>query len=140
MKIIVVSGERSGIGKTHLAQELLKYLSGWSALKVTVGRDSGCPHERSCGVCPEIKNPFYIIKEPRIINQAGKDTARLKEAGAKEVMWLKVRPEGLKVGLDKALAEFSDCNGVVIEGTSVLKFIKPDINIHVYERGKFSIC
>src|SRR3989338_7440210 len=89
MKIIVVSGERSGIGKTHLAQELLKYLSGWSALKVTVGRDSGCPHERSCGVCLEIKEPFYIIKEPRIINQAGKDTARLKEAGAKEGMWLK---------------------------------------------------
>lgn len=140
MKIIVVSGAKSGVGKTYVAQELLRRLSGWSALKVTVNKDHHCPHQIGCGICPEIKDIFYLIKDEEIINQTGKDTARLKEAGAKEVMWLKARPEGLKVGLDNALSEFSGCSGVVIEGTSVLKFIKPDINIHVYERGKFSIC
>ena len=30
--------------------------------------------------------PFYIIKDKDIINQAGKDTSRLKNAGAKEVI------------------------------------------------------
>jgi len=140
MNIVVVSGSKSGVGKTYVAQELLRHLSDWSALKVTVSRKSGCPHERGCGICPEIKEPFYIIKDAAIINQAGKDTAKLKIAGAKEVIWLKAKPEGLKAGLDKALLEFSDCDGVVIEGTSVLKFIKPDVNIHVYERGKFSVC
>ena len=104
MKTIVVSGARSGIGKTYLAQKLLRNLEHWSALKVTVSRDSGCPHERSCGVCPEIKEPFYIIRDENIINQTGKDTARLKVAGAKEVIWLKAKPEGLKDGLEKALS------------------------------------
>lgn len=140
MKTIVVSGSGSRVGKTYLAQQLLQHLSNWSALKVTVSKGDGCPREKSCGVCREIKNHFYIIKEEDIINQVGKDTARLKEAGAKQVIWLKARPEGLKQGLDKALLEFSECNGVIIEGTSVLKFIQPDLNIHIYEKGKFSIC
>ena len=140
MKIIIVSGAQSGVGKTYLAEKLLNYLPEWSALKVTVSKDGSCPHERSCRICPEIKEPFYIIKDERIINQAGKDTARLKTAGAKQVIWLKAKPEGLNDGLHKALSEFSDCYGVVIEGTSALKFIKPDLNIHLYEKGKFSIC
>lgn len=139
-KIIVVSGAHSAVGKTTVAQELLSGLNGWSALKVTVSKDGPCPHEKDCGVCAQVQGPFNIIKDSRIINQQGKDTARLKEAGAKEVIWLKAKPLGLKDGLDKALAEFSDCKGIVIEGTSVLKYIKPNLNIHVYKRGKFKIC
>ena len=140
MKTIVVSGARSGIGKTYLAEQLLRKLSDWSALKVTTSKVSNCPHRRDCGVCAGVRKPFYIIKDKDIINQAGKDTSRLKNAGAKEVIWLKTKTAGLKAGLDKALAEFSNCDGVVIEGTSVLKFIKPDLNFHVYKRGKFRIC
>lgn len=140
MKTIVVSGSGSRIGKTYLAEELLRGLRDWSALKVTVSKKDGCPHDRSCGICEKIKEPFYITKDNDIINQAGKDTAKLKSAGAKEVIWLKARPEGLKKGLSKALSEFSNCHGVIIEGTSVLKFIKPDLNIHVYGRGNYKIC
>jgi len=140
MKIIVVSGKKSGVGKTYIAQRLLNSLLRWSALKVTVSRKEGCPHGKNCGICLEIKKPFYIIKDRKIINEAGKDTARLKESGAKEVIWLKARPEGLREGLHKALSAFSDCEGVVIEGTSVLKFIQPDINIHVYGNGKYKLC
>lgn len=140
MKTIVISGSQSRVGKTYMAEQLLRNLCNWSALKVTVSKDNGCPHQRSCGVCPEIKEPFYIVKNKEIINQEGKDTARLKNAGAKEVIWLKTKPEGLRVGLEKALSEFSHCQGVVIEGTSVLKFIRPDLNIHICEKGKYKIC
>ena len=140
MKIIVVSGEKSGIGKTYVARRLLNILLGWSALKVTVSKKEGCPHGRSCGICAGIKKPVYIIKDRKIINQKGKDTARLKESGAKQVIWLKARREGLREGLAKALSAFSDCEGVVIEGSSVLKFIQPDINIHVYAKGKYKLC
>lgn len=139
MKAIVISGEKSGVGKTFLAQRLLRSLEGWSALKVTVSKGSGCPNGRNCGVCGEIKKPFYIIKDKAIINQSGKDTARLKEAGAKEVIWLKAKPEGLKDGLKKAFSEFSGCKGIIIEGNSVLNFFKPDLNIHVNSKGKYTI-
>lgn len=139
MKTIVISGGKSGVGKTYLAQRLLGSLEGWSALKVTVNKDGGCPNGKNCGVCGEIKKSFYIIKDKNIINQTGKDTARLKEAGAKEVIWLKARPEGLRGGLKKAFSEFSGCSGIVIEGTSVLKFFKPDLNIHVNSKGNYTI-
>lgn len=139
IKTIVVSGQGSRVGKTYIAQRLLQGLKTWSALKVTVSKENGCPHEKNCGICPEIKAPFYIIKDEAIIEQPGKDTQRLKNAGAKQVIWLKARPEGLKDGLKQALLEFSDCSGIIIEGTSVLKFIKPDLNIHLYEKGKFSV-
>jgi len=139
MKTIVISGEKSGVGKTYLAQRLLRSLEGWSALKVTVSKGGGCPNGRNCGICEGIKKPFYIIKDKDIINQAGKDTARLKEAGAKQVIWLKARPEGLRNGLKKAFSEFSGCRGIVIEGNSVLKFLKPDLNMHVNSEGNYTI-
>lgn len=139
MKIIVVSGSGSEVGKTFLAEQLLRNLSDWSALKVTVSKEGTCPHQKSCRVCPEIEEPFYIIRDEKIINQPGKDTARLKAAGAKQVIWLKASLKGLKDGLEKALLEFAHCAGLVIEGTSVLKFIKPDINIHILKRGNYKI-
>lgn len=136
IKTIVVSGEGSGIGKTHFAEGLLRQFKDWSALKVTVAKEGACPHERGCGVCAKIQESFCIIKDEQIINEAGKDTRRLKDAGAKQVIWLKAKPEGLRDGLTGALAEFSDCSGVIIEGTSVLKFIKPDMNIHIQANRK----
>lgn len=139
MKTIVVSGANSGVGKTYMAELLLRSFKGWSALKVTVNKEGACPHKRDCGACLKIKAPFYIVKDEETINQPGKDTARFKQAGAKQVIWLKAKPEGLKQGLHKALAEFSDCVGVIIEGTSLLKFIKPDLNIHIHQRDKLCI-
>lgn len=140
MRTIVISGSRSGVGKTHLAKQLLRYFPNWSALKVTTIKGNNCPHERSCGICSEIQEPFSIIKDEKVINQAGKDTYRLKKAGAKQVIWLRAKPEGLKRGLEKVLAEFYDCEGIIIEGTSVLRFIRPDLNIHLYGKGKYKIC
>ncbi|MFZ5801364.1 MAG: hypothetical protein ACOY3D_08350 [Candidatus Omnitrophota bacterium] len=139
MKTIVVSGEKSGVGKTHLAQELLKNLKGWGALKITVSKDGACPNGRNCGICSAIKKPFYIVKDEGVIKAPGKDTSRLKEAGAKEVIWLKAKPQGLRRGLKNALLEFSDCKGIIIEGSSVLKIFKPDLNIHVKSKGDYAV-
>ncbi|PIQ89915.1 MAG: hypothetical protein COV72_00565 [Candidatus Omnitrophica bacterium CG11_big_fil_rev_8_21_14_0_20_42_13] len=139
MKTIVVSGERSGIGKTYLAERLLKNLRGWSALKVTVARAGACQSVKNCGLCRTVKDPFEIIRDERVIKQSKKDTARLKAAGAKEVIWLRARPQGLRKGLKKALAQFSKCPGIVIEGTSVLKFLKPDLNFHVYPDSAYVV-
>lgn len=139
MRTIVISGEKSGIGKTYLAERLLNNLKGWSALKVTVKKNGACRSIKNCGLCQSITKPFDIIKDKNIINQSGKDTSRLKNAGAKEVIWLKAKPEGLREGLKKAFAEFSKCPGIVIEGTSVLKFLKPDLNLHVYPNSTYTI-
>lgn len=136
MKIITVSGAHSGIGKTTLIEFLLNQLRNWSALKVTVIKNGPCPRKISCGVCEDQSTLFSIISKSQIINQKGKDTQRMKAAGAKKVLWLKARPLGLKDGLKKALKRLRDSDGVVIEGTSVLKYLKPDLGLFITEKGR----
>jgi len=131
MRIITISGAHSGIGKTTLAEHLLSRLKNWGALKVTVIKDGPCPRKIPCGVCKSQKMPFSIISSNRIINQKGKDTQRMKDAGAKYVLWLKAKPSGLKDGLKVALKRFNGSKGIVIEGTSVLKYLKPDLGIFI---------
>ena len=135
MRKIVISGSRSNVGKTLLAEEILQSFQNWSALKVTVKKKSPCPRNKNCGVCGGIKRGFDIITDKKIIEQKGTDTARLKKAGAEKVIWLRADLEGLKPGLKKSLSLFKKSKGVIIEGTSVLKFIKPDTIIFLKGKG-----
>jgi len=129
--IITVSGSSSGVGKTKMVQNLLKTLKGWSAIKVTVVKDGACPRRMPCGVCESQKKPFTIITDPRIIGEKGKDTRRMKMAGARKTLWLKAKPAGLKEGIGKALKKLKDSPGIIIEGTSVLKYLRPDVGIFI---------
>lgn len=130
-KIITVSGSCSGAGKTTVAEFLLKKLKGWSALKVTVRYNGLCPTNRDCGVCEKLDSKFSIVADKNIIEEEGKDTQRLKKAGAKQVLWLRAKPNGLRPGLKQALFKMKGTKGVIIEGTSVLKYLKPDLAIFV---------
>ena len=141
MRIITVSGAHSNVGKTRVAEMLLKELKGWSGLKVTVLHNGPCPTSRDCGACNEIGSEFSIVSDKNIIEEKGKDTQRLKAQGAKEVLWLKAKPEGLREGLKKAIAKFSakggssyggkGPRGIIIESNSALKYLKPDLAIFV---------
>lgn len=131
MKIITISGAQSGVGKTTVAERLLKAQKGWSALKVTVLHKGACPIARDCGACEELDYKFSIISDKDVIEEDGKDTQRLKNAGAKKVLWLKARPEGLQAGLRQAISKLQGSKGIIIEGTSILKYLKPDLAIMV---------
>jgi molybdopterin-guanine dinucleotide biosynthesis protein len=131
LQIIVISGAHSRIGKTSLAEDLLRSLPDWSALKVTVKKQADCPRNSNCVVCGGFKKDFEMVTNRKIINQRGTDTARLKSAGAKKVIWLKSTLRGLKIGLKKALGLLEDSRGVIIEGTSVLRYIRPDFAIYL---------
>lgn len=116
---------------------MLRSLPDWSALKVTVSHRGKfkCPRQhQQCRVCSEIKGDFEIIKDKKIINQEGTDTSRMKKAGAKKVVWLKTTLRGMKEGLRKSLLELEDAKGLIIEGTSVLRKIKPDFAIYMRDK------
>lgn len=134
MKIITVSGAHSGVGKTMLVARLLKNLHGWSALKVTVAHDGACPLNKNCGACDKLRDKYCIIANKDIIEKEGKDTQRFKASGAKEVLWLMARPSGLKRGIREAIARFRNTKGIIIEGTSILKYLNPDLAIFVRNR------
>ena len=135
LKIITISGSHARVGKTMLAEKLLKGLNGWSGLKVTVMHDGKCPTGRDCGVCKKIDSEFSIVSDKNKLMEKGKDTERFKKAGAQEVLWLRARPEGLKKGLKKAISMFKAANGLIIEGTSVLRYVKPDLAILVKKKN-----
>ena len=132
MKTIVISGSHSNIGKTSLAEDMFRSLNGWSGLKVTTVKEkSGCARGSNCTVCSELKDDFDIITDKKVINKKDTDTARMKSSGAKKVVWLKANTSGLKQGLKEALYCLRGSKGVVIEGTSVLKYINPDLAIYL---------
>ncbi|MEW6009103.1 MAG: hypothetical protein AB1629_05685 [Candidatus Omnitrophota bacterium] len=135
MKIITVSGAASGVGKTALAEILLKNLRGWSAIKVTVLHKGACPLNRDCEACEKIDSKFSILSDRRIIEKKGKDTQRLKQAGAVDVFWLRAKPEGLKEGLAKLISRLKARRGLIIEGTSVLKYLNPDVAIFLMKKN-----
>ena len=136
MRIITVSGTHSGVGKTAFIEAMLKHLKGWSALKVTLAHQgSSCPIQRECGACANLNSNFSIISDEKILAQKRKDTSRFKKAGASKVLWLKSHPQGLRQGLKEAISKFNKTGGLIIEGTSVLKYLKPDLAILLKREG-----
>lgn len=134
MKIITVSGAHSGVGKTTVIEGLLKMLKGWSALKITVAHNGLCPKGIPCGACDNLDSKFSLVSNRDVIEEEGKDTQRFKAAGARRALWLKARPEGLKEGFKRAIAEFENAKGIVVESTSILRYIKPDLAILVKKK------
>lgn len=133
--IVTISGAHSNVGKTMLMEKLLGALKDWSAVKVTTSHSGPCPKGRPCGSCDDMRSRFSIVSDEKILMEESKDTARFKAAGARRVLWLKARPEGLKEGLRKALSILKSARGVLIEGTSILKYLEPDLAILVRNKN-----
>lgn len=114
--------------------ELLRRLSvaeRWEAIKLTRG------HYRSCGKDPEACCVSDLLGAQPTIRSGreatymfGKDTARYWDAGAANVHWVIATDTQVEAGVREALARVQTPN-VLIEGTSVLNFIKPDFSILV---------
>ena len=108
--IIGIGGSHSKVGKTTVACNILKKFNGWGAIKYT-------------------KTSFYssIIDSPEILQQENKDTSRLINAGAEEVLWVQSPFENLQEVLQIAIDRLSHLKGIVIEGNGAIEVINPDI-------------
>ena len=131
MRIISITGTASGVGKTTVARFLLQHLEDFSALKITTKHEGNCPRHSDCDVCETMKRPYTITIDPLQINQAGKDTALFKNAGARKVVWLQAHSEYLKTGIKEALTYFSKNDSLLVEGNSFLHAHDADIGILV---------
>lgn len=142
MKLVAVAGTSSNVGKTTICELLIRYLTNYkkssnvslykhvSALKITT-RHQGVCSQGDCGVCDSIKFPYVIEDDDLVISQTGKDTSRLKEAGAERVIWLLSFPETLKEGVESALSYFGNDEIIIIEGNSFLSVYNADLSILV---------
>jgi len=114
-KIICIAGTYSGCGKTTIAELLLKTLKGnWGALKYT-------------------KTSLYIaVSDETEDPPKGKDTYRMKKAGAKKVIRIQSPEDRLEEPVQIALRLMADCDGIIAEGNSLVEFLNPDIVIFVW--------
>jgi molybdopterin-guanine dinucleotide biosynthesis protein len=112
--IITVSGSHKGVGKTALAEILLRKLPGFSAIKITITDDI-----------------FAVTDEERDIMSPATDTWRMKQSGALKVIWVRSNehrlPDAMRVALDKLVP----CRGMLIEGNSILRHLRPVISFFV---------
>jgi hypothetical protein len=123
---VAISGFSSNAGKTTLLCELLRAFPGWEAIKVTRG------HYRSCGKDPHACCVSHLLSEEPVLRSGreltyapGKDTGRYWDAGASNVHWLVVTDGQVEQGINRALGRV-EAEGVLIEGTSFLKYIDVD--------------
>lgn len=133
-RVIVIAGTSSNTGKTTLLCDLLRELSrdeSWEAIKLTRG------HYRSCGKDPHACCVSHLLGDQPLIRSGreetyapGKDTGRYWDAGASNVHWVIVTENQVEQGMRAALARVQ-AGRVLIEGTSVLRFIKADFAVMV---------
>jgi molybdopterin-guanine dinucleotide biosynthesis protein len=123
---VAISGFSSDAGKTSLLCELLRAFPGWEAIKITRG------HYRSCGKDPHACCVSHLLSAEPVIRSGraetytpGKDTGRYWDAGASNVHWLIVTDGQVEQGIKRALERVQSA-GVLIEGTSFLKYMNVD--------------
>lgn len=131
MKIISITGTASGVGKTTIAQFLLRHFLDLSALKITTKHEGNCSRHSNCDVCETMTQPYKIVVDPVQINRPGKDTALFKNAGARKVVWLQTHSEYLKIGIEEALTYFNKDSSILIEGNSFLHVYNADLSVLV---------
>ena len=116
--VIVVGGEHSGVGKTSLICDLIERLDGVCAIKCSVsGRYSGAK----------------ISVSKKGMQERGKDTGRFSDAGAERVIMVQAqRGELGKIAptLERMVEGY---RYVIVEGNSIIRHIRPDIVIYLYD-------
>ncbi|HET9531364.1 MAG TPA: hypothetical protein VFQ92_13490 [Blastocatellia bacterium] len=128
---IGISGFASNVGKTTLLCDLLRLQPGWEAIKVSRGHYRSCGKSReACCISPLLGSSPLILTGRGETFAAGKDTGRYWEAGASNVHWVICTNEQVEEGVSKAL-ERVESDGVLIEGTSFLKYVPVDYSIMV---------
>jgi hypothetical protein len=138
---VIIAGIASNTGKTTLLCDLLLELGRqrpWEAIKLTRG------HYRSCGKDPHACCVSHLLSEEPVIRSGreetyaiGKDTGRYWDAGASNVHWVIVTDNQVEQGIRMALARVKSGH-VLIEGTSVLKFVKADFAVMVARADQMS--
>lgn len=133
-RIVVIAGTSSDTGKTTLLCDLLREFTrdeSWEAIKLTRG------HYRSCGKDPHACCVSHLLGDQPLVRSgrdetyaAGKDTGRYWDAGASGVHWVIATDNQVEQGIRAALARVKS-GRVLIEGTSLLKFIEADFVVMV---------
>jgi molybdopterin-guanine dinucleotide biosynthesis protein len=134
MTLVSISGACSRSGKTAAAVSLLRALSGGRAVavKFTTTEDvfERCPRGTTCVVC-DIDVPFRIVDDPAVLDEAGTDTARLRDAGAARVVWVIARESAVAPAWAAVQPRLGGADVIVMEGSTITAVARPDRQVFV---------
>lgn len=123
--IIGVGSAKSGTGKTTFIENFIQFIKRLNNQIVIVAVKYS-----------KTSQSMNIIKDNEIIEESGKDTARMKKAGADYVYWIRASEEELaKVShkLREEILNFSEDDKnrmiVILEGNSLVRFMHADVII-----------
>ena len=119
-RVITVSGANKDIGKSSLVAYLVEHCRDCAAIKVTL-HDERPPGEA-------------VIEESRSAREGGRDTERMREAGASPVFWVRSTARDLPADLEK-VAPLLRAPVVIVEGNSVLEHLRPDYAVFIMGPG-----
>jgi len=125
--VIGIAGSHSGVGKTTLAAALLKCLTLPHLTIASLSRRG------RWGAIKYTKTAFYssIIDDNAILSDKKKDTGKLLDAGAEDVLWVQSPESEVQEVLSTAMNRLSHLDGIIIEGNTAIEFLKPDIVIFI---------
>lgn len=123
MEMIGVSASASKAGKTTLISLMLED----SCVKTAVIKTS---------INNEL-DQYKVINDPKIINQAGTDTARVVEHGADKVILLESPAAELPSAYQLARNLLDDdIDRLFIEGNTIINFLNPDLLFYLENKDK----
>ncbi|HSB52236.1 MAG TPA: hypothetical protein VLD40_06220 [Dissulfurispiraceae bacterium] len=133
---IGIGGSESNTGKTTVASALLRLLTNTSPERLSGQGDNAPAVSLLCklkrwGAVKYTRTVLYtsIVVDAAVLKRKGKDTRRLLDAGAEQVLWVQAPPSDLGDVLPMAVDKLSYLDGIIIEGNSAVEFLKPDIVI-----------
>jgi hypothetical protein len=138
--IVSVSGACSRAGKTALAETLLRALPPRTAaaVKFTTTEEvfERCPRGSRCVVC-DIDVPFRVITDPAVLAEAGTDTRRLADAGARVVAWAIARESAAPAAWAAVERAIEPGAVAVLEGSTVVErgLARPALKLFVAHRS-----
>jgi hypothetical protein len=114
--VVTISGANKDIGKSSLAAYLVNHCRRCAGIKVTVHA------QRPPGES--------VVEEKDPPAASGTDTARMVEAGASPVYWIRTTVEDMAADLGEAWPRLR-APVVIVEGNSVLDHIQPDFAVFI---------
>ena len=126
---IGVGGAHSGVGKTVVAEALLRHFT--NRCNAAKGGLFSALHRWGALKYTKTAILTSIVDDRDSLSIEGKDTWRLLKAGAEQVVWLQSPPEDLPESIPLAFGRLGQMDGVIIEGNSAIEFTKPDVILFI---------
>jgi hypothetical protein len=118
--IVAISGANKDIGKSSLASYLIAHCRSCAAAKFTLHR------EEPAGAS--------IIEETLPDSEVINDTARMRQAGAFPVYWVRTTRDSLERRAGEVMKMIGE-GTVILEGNSVLEYVRPDYAVFIMGAG-----